>query len=182
MHDVIIIGGGPAGLTAGMYNARARLDVVLIERLAPGGQVLTTDWVENYPGFPDGISGFELMDKMKSQAEKFGLVIRNEEAMGLELSDDKKTVKTNNIVAPELLLQSTPYSNFSSLFQIFFLSQDQSQNVEVVETEEIDFWEIIDRLNVGESVFIKNKNTETLESRPNRNKAKAQKLGHFTHC
>ena len=65
MYDLIIIGGGPAGLTAGLYNARARLNVLLLERLAPGGQVLTTDWVENYPGFPDGISGFDLMEKMK---------------------------------------------------------------------------------------------------------------------
>ena len=61
MEDLIIIGGGPAGLTAGMYCARSRLDVLLLERLAPGGQVLTTDWVENYPGFPEGISGFDLI-------------------------------------------------------------------------------------------------------------------------
>jgi thioredoxin reductase (NADPH) len=95
MHDIIIIGGGPAGLTAGLYTARARLDVVLLERLAPGGQVLNTDWVENYPGFPDGISGFELVERMKTQAENFDLPIQLEEVMGLEFSPDKKIVITN---------------------------------------------------------------------------------------
>ncbi|MGD8984168.1 MAG: thioredoxin-disulfide reductase [Desulfobacteraceae bacterium] len=95
MHDIIIIGGGPAGLTAGLYTARARLNVVLLERLAPGGQVLNTDWVENYPGFPDGISGFELVERMKTQAENFDLPIQLEEVMGLELSREKKIVITN---------------------------------------------------------------------------------------
>lgn len=95
MHDIIIIGGGPAGLTAGLYTARARLNVVLLERLAPGGQVLNTDWVENYPGFPDGISGFELVERMKTQAENFDLPIQLEEVMGLEFSPDKKIVITN---------------------------------------------------------------------------------------
>ena len=96
MYDVIIIGGGPAGLTAGLYNARARLNVLLLERLAPGGQVLTTDWVENYPGFPDGVSGFELMDRMKTQAEKFGLKIQSDEVTGLELTEKRKAVLTGS--------------------------------------------------------------------------------------
>ncbi len=96
MYDLIIIGGGPAGLTAGLYNARARLNVLLLERLAPGGQVMNTDRVENYPGFPDGISGFELVDRMKTQAEKFGLTIRNDEVVGLIFSEEKKVVTTPN--------------------------------------------------------------------------------------
>jgi len=94
MHDIIIIGGGPAGLTAGLYNARARMNVLLLEKLAPGGQVLNTDWVENYPGFPEGISGFELMDRMKAQVEKFGLEIRSEEVVRLEFHERKQLVVT----------------------------------------------------------------------------------------
>jgi len=106
MYDLIIIGGGPAGLTAGIYTARARLNVLLLERLAPGGQVLTTDWVENYPGFPDGISGFELVERMKTQAENFGLPIRLEEVVALEFSSEKKIVITNKerIKAKALIL------------------------------------------------------------------------------
>lgn len=95
MYDLIIIGGGPAGLTAGLYSARARLNVLMLEKLAPGGQVMNTDWVENYPGFPDGISGFELVDRMKNQAEKFGLKIRSDEVVGLEITGNKKIVLTN---------------------------------------------------------------------------------------
>ncbi|MBN1831886.1 MAG: thioredoxin-disulfide reductase [Deltaproteobacteria bacterium] len=95
MYDLIIIGAGPAGLTAGLYAARGRINALLLERFSPGGQVLTTDWVENYPGFPEGISGFELMEKMKTQAEHFGLPIRMEEVIGLELHPEKKVVITH---------------------------------------------------------------------------------------
>lgn len=95
MEDLIIIGAGPAGLTAGIYAARSRLRTILLERLAPGGQVLTTDQVENYPGFPEGISGFDLVDRMKRQAEKFGLLIQNQEVLKLELTPEKKIVVTD---------------------------------------------------------------------------------------
>jgi len=95
MEDLIIIGAGPAGLTAGLYAVRARLKTVLLERLSPGGQILTTDWVENYPGFPEGISGFDLVDRMKRQVEKFGLEIQNQEVVELELSLEKKKVVTD---------------------------------------------------------------------------------------
>jgi thioredoxin reductase (NADPH) len=77
--DLIIIGGGPAGLTAGIYAGRARLCTYLIEKLIHGGQMMTTDLVENYPGFPEGISGPELSDRMRQQAERFGLKIVNGE-------------------------------------------------------------------------------------------------------
>ena len=95
MEDLIIIGGGPAGLTAGLYAARSRLKTVLLERLSPGGQVLLTDIVENYPGFPDGITGFELMEKIKRQAENFGLNIQSQDVIKLDLSPEKKIVVTD---------------------------------------------------------------------------------------
>jgi len=75
IRDMVIIGGGPAGLTAGIYASRALMNVVLLERGAYGGQMLTTAHLENYPGFPDGIGGFELADLMHKQAEVFGLPI-----------------------------------------------------------------------------------------------------------
>jgi len=95
MEDLIIIGAGPAGLTAGLYASRARLRTVLLEKLAPGGQILTTDWVENYPGFPEGLSGYELVDRMKRQAENFDLTIQGNEVLRLELTPEKKRVFTD---------------------------------------------------------------------------------------
>ena len=96
MEDLVIIGGGPAGLTAGIYAARSRLEVILLEKLVAGGQIMTTDQVENYPGFPEGVSGFELADRMKRQAEKFGLKIQNKDVSRLELYPERKLVVTEN--------------------------------------------------------------------------------------
>ena len=72
-YQLVIVGGGPAGLTAGLYAARGRIKALLIEKGATGGQVLITDWVDNYPGFVDGVSGFDLMDKMTAHVDRFGL-------------------------------------------------------------------------------------------------------------
>jgi len=74
--DIAIIGGGPAGLTAALYAARARAKTLVFETALPGGQIVTTDWVENYPGFPEGLSGAELAELMHRQAERFGAEFR----------------------------------------------------------------------------------------------------------
>ncbi len=73
-HELAIVGGGPAGLTAGIYAARDRMDAMLLEaKPLTGGQIVLTDIIENYPGFPDPLSGAELMERMRKQAERFGL-------------------------------------------------------------------------------------------------------------
>jgi thioredoxin reductase (NADPH) len=74
-YDLIIAGGGPAGLTAGLYAARAMLRTLLLEKMTPGGQAATTFHIENYPGFPEGISGPDLAQAMENQAKKFGLEV-----------------------------------------------------------------------------------------------------------
>ncbi|MBI5232484.1 MAG: thioredoxin-disulfide reductase [Coriobacteriales bacterium] len=87
--DIAIIGAGPAGLTAALYASRARANTVVFEGGIPGGQIVTTDWVENYPGFPSGISGAELGDLMTKQAEEFGAVIKSFSPVSrLESKDD----------------------------------------------------------------------------------------------
>ncbi|HJW76600.1 MAG TPA: thioredoxin-disulfide reductase [Thermoleophilia bacterium] len=74
--DVVIVGAGPAGLTAGIYTARGRLSTVILERNTAGGQMALTERIENYPGFPEGIAGFDLTEKMKKQATQFGADLR----------------------------------------------------------------------------------------------------------
>ena len=77
IYDIIIIGGGPAGLTAALYACRARMKTVLIERMLCGGQVLIADTIENYPGFPEGIKGPDLAEWMLKQVEHFGLEVKS---------------------------------------------------------------------------------------------------------
>lgn len=82
-YDVIIVGAGPAGLSAAIYTGRGRLNTLVVERGMPGGQILTTDWIENYPGFPEGINPFELMEGFRKQAERFGAQFVSDEITGL---------------------------------------------------------------------------------------------------
>ncbi len=88
MYDIAILGGGPAGLTAGLYGSRARMKTVLIERAACGGQILITDTIENFPGFPEGIKGPDLADWMAKQAAHFGLEVTLAEAKSVALGED----------------------------------------------------------------------------------------------
>ena len=87
-YQLIIIGGGPAGLSAGLYATRARLSTLLIERAIPGGQIINAELVENYPGFPQGISGAELGSLMEQQATKYGLEIIMAEVEGVEVGGE----------------------------------------------------------------------------------------------
>jgi thioredoxin reductase (NADPH) len=100
IYDAIIIGGGPAGLTAGIYLSRARMSTLLIEKALPGGQAILTEIIENYPGFPHGIAGPELMQKMEEQAVRFGLKIEYGEVEEVKIKEGKedkvKMVKINN--------------------------------------------------------------------------------------
>lgn len=91
-YQLIIIGGGPAGLTAGLYASRARLNVVLLEKGASGGQVLNTDWIDNYPGFIDGLSGFDLAEKMTAHAARFGLETKLAEVASMDLAGPVKKI------------------------------------------------------------------------------------------
>ena len=93
-YEVVIIGGGPAGLTAGLYTSRARLNSLLIEKGVVGGQIIDAEQVENYPGFPEGISGLELGQLMHQQAAKYGLKTIIAEATGVEPQPKPIVVKT----------------------------------------------------------------------------------------
>jgi thioredoxin reductase (NADPH) len=94
-YDLVIIGGGPAGLTAGLYAGRARLKTLLLEKLITGGQVMATDFVENYPGFPEGLAGYDLSQRMRDQAVRFGLEITTGEIGLLKPGKPYHTVVLN---------------------------------------------------------------------------------------
>lgn len=107
-YQVIIVGGGPAGLSAGLYATRAGLSTLLLEKGILGGQIANAELVENYPGFPEGIPGFELGRLMAEQAAKFGLEIVNAEVLGVQVLGPDKMVNTSagDYVAQALILAS----------------------------------------------------------------------------
>jgi thioredoxin reductase (NADPH) len=94
IYDVIIIGGGPAGLTAGLYTSRARLRTLLIEKGLFGGQITTTELIENYPGFPNGITGAELSQLMEDHAKRFGLEMVSQDVLDVRLEGEQKVIRT----------------------------------------------------------------------------------------
>lgn len=105
-HDLIVIGGGPAGLTAGIYGARAGLNCVVIEMALPGGHAATTHYIENYPGFPKGISGIELAERMKQQVLRFGVQIVGSEAKSVSKDNGSFVVATDSrqFAAPAVIV------------------------------------------------------------------------------
>ncbi|ASA24197.1 thioredoxin-disulfide reductase [Paenibacillus donghaensis] len=109
MYKSIIVGTGPAGLTAAIYLARANLNPLVIEGLQPGGQLTTTTEVENFPGFPDGIMGPELMDNMRKQAERFGAEFRSGWVNSVEMGERpfKLNVEGLGVLETDTLIIST---------------------------------------------------------------------------
>lgn len=93
-YDLAIIGAGPAGLTAGIYAARAKVNTVIIERAAPGGKVLTADKIENYPGFPEPISGTELVERMNAQTRRLGVAFETVDVAEIRWEEDRFTLRT----------------------------------------------------------------------------------------
>lgn len=96
ISDVIIIGGGPGGYTAALYSARAYLKTMVIEKLSAGGQMATTSQVDNYPGFEEGVNGFELGEKMRQGAERFGVESLFAEVESVDLSAQPKVIHTSD--------------------------------------------------------------------------------------
>ncbi len=96
IYDMVILGGGPGGYTAALYAARAGRSVVVLERLSPGGQMALTSEIDNYPGFPEGVDGFELGMKFQEQAHRFGAETQYAEVRELDLAADPKVLKTSD--------------------------------------------------------------------------------------
>lgn len=95
IYDMLIIGGGPGGYTAALYAARAGLSVLVLEKLSAGGQMALTSQIDNYPGFPEGIDGFELGERMQQQAERFGAETEYAQVDAVDLKADPKVVDSS---------------------------------------------------------------------------------------
>ncbi|MCQ4637164.1 thioredoxin-disulfide reductase [Anaerovorax odorimutans] len=108
IYDVVVIGGGPGGYAAALYCARSSFSVLVLEKLSPGGQMATTGQVDNYPGFDEGIDGFELAEKMQRGAERFGAETAYSEVVSLDLkAQPKKIVTTDGEISAQTVILAT---------------------------------------------------------------------------
>lgn len=108
LYDTVIIGGGPAGYSTALYCARSGLSVLVLEKLSPGGQMATTGQVDNYPGFEEGIDGFELGEKMKKGADRFGAETAFAEVTAVDLSlNPKKITTTDGVIEAKTVVIAT---------------------------------------------------------------------------
>jgi len=96
LYDMVVVGGGPAGYTTALYAARAGLDVVVLEKLSAGGQMALTTQIDNYPGFDEGVDGFELAEKMQRQAERFGSKSEFADVTGMDLTRNPYVIQTED--------------------------------------------------------------------------------------
>lgn len=115
IYDVIIIGGGPAGLSAGLYASRSRMDTLILERAKYGGQAVTTDELENYPGSIEECTGGKLIQRMKKQAEGFGAKFEKDDVIDTEITQDIKTLKCrkNTYKAKTIIIATGAYPRLS---------------------------------------------------------------------
>lgn len=95
IYDLVIIGGGPSGYAAALYGARAGFDTLVVEKALAGGQMTLTDVIDNYPGFDDGVDGFELSEKMQKGAERFGAKTQYGEVLDVDFAGDVKKISTS---------------------------------------------------------------------------------------
>lgn len=110
-YDILILGGGPAGYTAALYAVRGGRKAAVVEKLSPGGQMATTSVIDNYPGFPDGVDGFELGERMEQQARKYGAETIYAEVTGADLTASPKVVTTSEgeLTAGAVILATGAY-------------------------------------------------------------------------
>ena len=110
-YEILIVGGGPAGYTAALYAARSGRKTAVVEKLSPGGQMATTSTIDNYPGFPDGVDGFELGEKMEQQARKYGAETIYAEVTGANLTAVPKVLHTSegDLTADAVILATGAY-------------------------------------------------------------------------
>lgn len=167
IYDVVIIGGGPGGYSAALYCARSGMSVLVLEKLSPGGQMATTGQVDNYPGFEDGIDGFELGEKMKKGADRFGAETAFDEVIRVDLKAEPKKITTTG---GELLTKTVVIATGASPRELGLPEEKKLRGARTLQTQlfsldnvEVLWDTVVEKINGAdqvESITIRNVKTE----------------------